>query len=156
MAEYHETQKLAHWWLWLILLGVASIWVYGIYQQLYLGEPFGNNPMTNTGLLISTVIPLGLIFLFTTLSLRTTVDARGIHIRYFPLWSTLIPWDQVGHAEIIEYGFVGYGIRFSPTYGTVYNAMGHTGLQIIKTSGRKILIGTQRPEELRAVLAQYL
>jgi hypothetical protein len=137
MTEYHETQKLTQWWLWLILLGVASIWIYGIYQQLYLGEPFGNNPMTDTGLL-------------------TKVDAQGIHSRYFPLWSTLIPWDQIGHAEIIQYGFVGYGIRFSPTYGTVYNAMGHTGLQIIKTSGNKVLIGTQQPEALRAVIARYL
>ncbi|MBC6611281.1 hypothetical protein H8B15_10125 [Hymenobacter sp. BT507] len=156
MMEFNETQKMTQWWLWLLLAGVVGIWVWGITQQIILDHPFGNHPMSDTGLLISAIFPLAIVFFFRSLTLSTTINAQGVYLRYAPLMSTQITWADVREAEIIRYGFVGYGIKASPTYGTVYNAKGNTGLLLHKKNGEKILIGTQQPEHLAQAVGQFI
>ncbi len=156
MTEFKEVQKIRQWWIWLILFGVASIWVWGIVQQIILGKPLGTNPVSNAGLIVTSVIPIILIALFYTIALKTEVSSRGIKIQFYPLMSTFYSWDQIRDAEIITYRFVGYGIRYSSKYGAIYNAHGNVGLQVHKTYGENLLIGTQRPEELKAVVSKYL
>ncbi len=126
--------------------------MWGIIYQIVLGHQFGNKPLSNNGLLISAIIPFGMIGLFYLLKLKTEITSDGIDIKYFPMWSTYIKWDEVQKAEIIKYSFVGYGIRFSDEYGTVYNAKGNIGLLLQKKDGKKVLIGTQTPEQLAIVL----
>ncbi len=156
MKEFKETQKMTQWWLWAILLGTMGI-VLGniiaetISQSLSLAE-FVHSPHLWTSALILTLV---LVF-FYLLSLKTEVGPAGIHIHYFPMWRTQIPWEQIASAEIIKYGFVGYGIRFSIRHGTVYNAKGNRGLQLVKKNGSRILIGTQRPEELLTAVKQFM
>lgn len=156
MLEFKETQKMTQWWLWLLLAGVVGIWVWGITQQIILGQPFGDHPMSNTGLLVSFIFLLGFIAFFRSLTLYTTVDAQGIRLRYAPLTSTLLAWSDMQKAEVIRYGFVGYGIKASPTYGTIYNAKGNTGLLLHTKNGEKFLIGTQQPEQLAQVVSQFI
>jgi hypothetical protein len=156
MNLFKETQKMTQWWIWTILLGTTGIVLYEIInetlsRQLSLTE-FVKNPQ----LWSSVVILMLVLVLFYLLSLKTEVNSSGISIHYFPMWRTHIPWDQIKSAELIKYGFVGYGIRFSIRYGTVYNAKGNKGLQIVKKNGSKILIGTQRPEELKAAVTNFL
>jgi hypothetical protein len=152
MTAFKEVQKITQWWIWAILIGVAGIWVWGIIYQIVLGHQFGNKPLSNNGLLISAIIPFGMIGFFYLLKLKTEITSDGIDVKYFPIWSTRIKWDEIQKAEIIKYGFVGYGIRFSDNYGTVYNAKGDIGLLLQKKDGRKVLIGTQIPEQLTIVL----
>jgi hypothetical protein len=152
MTAFKEVQKITQWWVWAILIGVAGIWVWGIIYQIVLGHQFGNKPLSNNGLLISAIIPFGMIGFFYLLKLKTEITSDGIDVKYFPMWSTHIKWDEIQKAEIIKYGFVGYGIRFSDDYGTVYNAKGDIGLLLQKKDGKKVLIGTQIPEQLAIVL----
>lgn len=49
---YTEQQKFTQWWIWLLLIALNGIFVYGIYQQIYTKVPFGDNPTSNTGLFI--------------------------------------------------------------------------------------------------------
>ena len=63
-----------------------------------------------------------MIGFFYVLQLQTRITSTGIEVRYFPLWSTRLTWEDIQQAQIIEYAFVGYGIRFSKEYGTVYNS----------------------------------
>lgn len=147
---------MTQWWLWAILLGTTGIVCWGIgaetiSRQLSVAE-FLSSPQLWTSALILILV---LVF-FYLLSLKTEVDPEKIHIHYFPMWRTHIRWDNVASAELIKYGFVGYGIRFSIRHGTVYNAKGNRGLQIVKKNGSKILIGTQRPEELKAAVDKFL
>jgi len=152
MKAFKEVQKITQWWVWAILIGVAGIWVWGIIYQVVLGHHFGNKPLSNNGLLISAIIPFGMIGFFYLLKLKTEITSDGIDVKYFPMWSTHIKWDEIQNTEIIKYNFVGYGIRFSDDYGTVYNAKGDIGLLIQKKDGNKVLIGTQIPEQLATVL----
>lgn len=156
MTEFRETQKMTQWWLWLLLAGVAGIWVWGIVNQLILGQAFGDHPMPDTGLLVSSVLPIGLLAFFYSLTLSTIVNAQGIQLHYAPLTSTHIAWHDIQKAEIIRYGFVGYGIRASLKYDTIYNASGNTGLLLYKKSGEKFLLGTQQPEQLAQAVGQFV
>ena len=74
-------------------------------------------------------------------------------MHFFPLVKKRVNWKEIKTAEIVNYGFVGgWGIRLWTKYGTVYNMKGNKGLAIALTDGNKFLIGTQKPEELTAIL----
>lgn len=157
MKPFNETQRMTQWWLWLVLSGLAGIWVWGIVQQIGLGKPFGDKPMSDGELILSFLLPLGLLGFFRLLTLKTTVDERGIRISYRPLWRTQLRWDEIQDVRLETYsGFIGYGIRFTGTYGTVYNAKGNRGLLIRKKNGRRLMIGTQQSDALLLAVRTYL
>jgi hypothetical protein len=154
MSVFKEVQKITQWWVWAILSAIAGIWGWGLIYQLVLGHHFGNKPLSNTGLLVSAIIPFGMIIFFCLLELKTEITPNGLDVTYFPLWHIHLKWEEIQRAEIINYAFVGYGIRFSTDYGTVYNAKGDIGLLLQKKDGKKILIGTQLPEQLASILTE--
>jgi hypothetical protein len=123
-----------------------------MFQQIILDKPFGNNPTSDLGLVLFFAGTLLIIGLFWYLELRTEIDETGIRVRLRPISKEFFTWDQIEHAEIITYGFVGYGLRFSSKYGTVYNARGNKGLSIRLKSGSRYVIGTQNPDDISQVL----
>ena len=64
----------------------------------------------------------------------------------------IISLSDVLEAKSVDYDFVGYGIRLSIKYGTVYNVKGNQGLQITLKNGKKYLIGTQQPTKVNEVI----
>ena len=150
---FKETQKFSQWWLWLILLFIGALPILGIYKQLIIGEKFGDKPISDLGLIIFAVFVFSLIAMFWFMQLKTEIDQNEIRMRFFPLVKKRVSWEEIKNAEIVNYGFVGgWGIRLSTKYGTVYNMKGNKGLAIALTDGKKFLIGTQKPEELTAIL----
>ena len=152
---FTEKQKFTQWWVW-ALLGVAVLVpLYGLYTQGFLNETFGNEPLPTWALgllLLGMVLPAVLIYV---IELRTTIDDTGIHVNFFPFTKRAIPWNDIAEAEVLNYGFVGgWGIRFGTRYGTVYNTRGDVGVAPRLKPGKKLCIGTQKEEELRAVLAE--
>ena len=153
--KFNESQRFTQWWLWALLIAITLIPAYGVYEQLILGEPFGNVPLPDMALLFSLLFTLLLIGLFWMTELRTTIDDQAIRIKYVPLTSKEFKWSDIARAEMVNYGFVGgYGIRLGTKYGTVYNTRGKVGLAIELRNGKKYCIGTQREEELRALLEE--
>lgn len=53
---YREIQHFRQVWLWVLLLSVSLLAVYGLVQQLIPGIPFGNNPAPDTVLIIIVVV----------------------------------------------------------------------------------------------------
>ena len=140
MNTFTETQKFRQWWVWLILLFVAGVTLGGIATA----------PVAWPSLLVLA----GVFSLILCWRQDTRYDDEGVHYRVFPLigWRT-IRWVDMATATVTTYGFVGYGIRWN--FGEwVYNVAGNQGLRIKTTTGKRILIGTQRPDELRAFLRQ--
>ncbi len=153
--HFHEKQKFTQWWIWLILIGIALIFVYGLYQQLILGVPFGDKPLSDVGLAVFSILMLGMLVFFWFLQLETEIDAGGIRVSFFPFVKKQFRWAEVRSAEVVDYGFVGgWGIRLSARYGAVYNVKGRKGLAIKLINGRKYCIGTQKENELRSVIAE--
>ncbi|HKK75588.1 MAG TPA: hypothetical protein VJ953_10990 [Saprospiraceae bacterium] len=147
--SFEEEQRFNQWWLWLILIGLNLIPAFGIYQQVFKGQAFGNHPLSDTGLIVLQAFLLLFLWTFWRLRLKTAINEEFITFTFYPFANKTIPWTEVRSATLINYGFVGgWGVRLSSKYGTVYNTSGQMGLLLELDGGKKICIGTQKPEEL--------
>jgi len=152
-TEFKEEQKFTQWWLWLILIPIGVLPIFGIYKQMILGEMFGDKPMSDLGLIIFSVFIFSLIGLFLIMKLKTSIDKNGIQMNFFPFTKKRIEWNEIKNTKVVNYGFVGgWGIRLWTKYGTVYNMRGNKGLAIELKNGKKFLIGTQKETELNNVV----
>jgi hypothetical protein len=150
--EFKEQQKFTQWWIWLLLIGLGAIAVYGIIQQFLFGIDFGDKPMSNIGLIIFTLFVFGFIYFNWYMTLITEITDEGIKVRFVPFVKKEIKWNELKSAKIVNYGFVGYGIRLGSKYGTVYNMSGDKGLALELNNGKKFVIGTQKELELKKVV----
>ncbi len=165
-ASFREVQGFRQWWLWLLLLttavGTIGVFGYGIYIQVIQGTPWGDNPMSDTALLVTgvvtTVLMVGMAALILSARLITEVRPDGLHIRFFPMRWKVIPYESIASYQaktyhpIRDYG--GWGIRWGRE-GKAYIVGGNQGLQLLLNDGKKLLIGTRRPEELEAAVRTW-
>jgi len=156
---FTERQRFKQWWLWLILLGVNGLSIFGVFKQVIGGQQFGDKPMSNAGLLITTGLTILLTLLFVNFRLDTAIKKDGIYVRFFPFqikfkhytWSSLTKAFVRQYSPLTEYG--GWGLRLGLFgKGTAYNVSGDKGLQLEFTDNKKLLIGTNKPEELTETL----
>jgi hypothetical protein len=166
---FQEIQRFRQWWLWLIILSISILLVgtygYGMIKQLVFGQPWGDNPMSDTMLLIvgGFVIALcaGLIWLFYATKLVTEVRSDGLYIRFFPFHFSFhrIPLEKLKRYEVRTYRPIrecgGWGIRFYKS-GKAYNVSGNRGVYLEFLDREPMLIGSQRPEELAKAIARVL
>lgn len=158
---FEETQKFTQWWLWLTMiatsLGITLLMSYGMYTQLILGKPWGDEPLSDemlivVGLVMITVSLLTLTFYFTS-SLEVRVDEHTISYRFTPF----IRWRTIDKSAIVSYrvmsrGLRGYGIRFGLNGSLTLNVKSNSLLELNLTNNRIIRIGTQQPEQLLAAV----
>lgn len=79
---FTERQRFKQWWLWFILLGINGLFLFGVIKQVVGGEPYGDKPMSNTGLIITTALTVFLTFLFVSFRLETIIRKDGIYVRF--------------------------------------------------------------------------
>ncbi|MEK9612959.1 MAG: hypothetical protein VW080_03435 [Flavobacteriaceae bacterium] len=153
---FNEKQRFTQPWIYFILVGMAFLPLYGMYQQFIVGKPFGNNPMSNWGLILFSVGMFLFVALLLSIKLQTVITNQEIRVRFFPFVKKNISWTNIKKAKVVHYDFVGYGIRLGSSYGTVYNIKGAIGLALQLRNGKKLLIGTQKEEELTQLLSQRI
>ncbi len=91
--------------------------------------------------------------------LETTVYPDRIEIRMAPFSHRVFRPSEIAGAAARTYRplreFGGWGIR---GWGAnrAYNVSGDQGVQLVLTNGNRILIGTQRPDELERAIASIL
>lgn len=150
MTEFKETQRFTQWWLWLILFGTWATMIFALMQEL--------NEI-NTSFFVGGIIGLGFPILFWQMRLVTRVTSAGIYVRFIPFHfkEKFYSWESIESAQVrtydplFEYG--GWGIKYGFNgQGKVYNIAGNQGLQLVFKSGDKLLIGTQKPEEIQAAV----
>ena len=160
---FSEVQSFRQKWLW-ILLGTTSLVIIFIFAhawitQLVAGRPWGNHPMSDVALIFTGVFSLlasaGFLFLFYRISLVTEVRRDGIRIRFWPLAGRQIDFSSIRSCRPVTYrpirDYGGWGIRYGRT-GKAYTVSGHRGVELGIATGRPLLIGSQRPEELAAAI----
>lgn len=155
---FSERQYFRQAWLWAIFIPIVVLFGVGIYQQLVLGEPFGDHPMSNTGLIVvsSAILVLFLVLYFSHLD--TEVRNDGIYFRFSPFHLKMksIAWERISKAYVRRYNplqeYGGWGIRGISGGSRALNVDGNIGLQIEYDMGRKLLIGTQKQEEMKNAL----
>ena len=156
MRVFKENQRFTQWWLWVLNIGILLIPIYGIIQQVFYKNPFGNRPMSDIGLYVFLFFMLLFNYFFWLLKLETTIDENGIQYRFFPLQPKIktIPWNEIQKISIRKYNplteYGGWGIKLGAR-----NVKGNIGLQLELKNGKKILIGTQKREEMERVIKMY-
>jgi len=151
---FREDQKFNQIWVLIVVfIPVVLAW-YAAIQQLFLDKPFGTNPAPDSVLwIIWAVFGIAFPLFFFSVKLSTEVRHDGIYIRFFPFHREFrtLPFEAIKKYEVRDYSpfreYGGYGIRYGRS-GKAYNVSGKRGIQLELVSGRKILIGSKKPENL--------
>tara|TARA_R110002167_G_scaffold76032_4_gene211960 strand:+ start:8248 stop:8754 length:507 start_codon:yes stop_codon:yes gene_type:complete len=162
MRVFTETQRFNQWWLHLLNLAMFVSLGYIAYQWFIAKEAVdkvASNDSIGQVVVIFSLLLVPLV-LYTG-KLSTKIDERGIHYQFLPfhwalktiLWHDMETCRVRTYSPIKEYG--GWGYRRSLRNGKAFNVKGGVGIQIILKTGKKILIGTQRENEVRDILKRY-
>ena len=151
---FREEQRFRQVWMWGIVIIPSVIMWRGFILQLFYGIPAGNSPASDAVTIIAWVL-IGLVLpLFIYVNrLITEVRRDDLYIRFFPyhmafrkiLWREIKSFEERTYRPLREYG--GWGIRRG-FGGWAYNVSGKRGVQLELMSGKRLLIGSQKPGEI--------
>lgn len=155
-VQFEESQRFNQWWLILLFIG---FFVFILYQLIVELSSVNSDPMPYT--LSLTILAL-IAFFLSKVVLNTKIDARGVHIQFWPFYikSKLFSWSEIESINVIKYNpildYGGWGYRFNfRGKGIALNVKGNQGIQLRLKNGKKLLIGTQKPDEVRQIIQLY-
>lgn len=152
---------IAAWLLIILMFG------YAFYKQLYLGQPFGDNPSSDKGLIwggIGSIFTMSVVFIFMLNShLVTEIWSDGIRYKFPPLLrkERFIPISDIASVEVGKYRplgeFGGWGWRRRPlSRKTAFNIAGNKGMRVVLKSGKQFIFGTQKEDELKRAVSKMV
>lgn len=141
------------------VLFVLPVLMMVLFFLFYTFESVGERDEFLMVMALGTAIEAIVAWLFYYIKLNTKIDQNGISFRLVPfILSRQYNWQDIEKVWVRKYSPVGeyggWGIRSRSFSGKnmAYNVWGNKGLQIHLKNGKKILIGTQKPEEMAAFL----
>lgn len=148
-----EKQRFRQWWILALIIGPTCLILYGLVTQVFMGITFGSKPMSNEGLIVLAVFELIFPVLFFMQVMITRIDTDGIYLKFKPYhrkwkfysWQEIIDCEVKVYSPMLDYG--GWGLR-----GGAYNVAGNVGVLLKFKDRPSLMIGTQKPDELKAVL----
>lgn len=166
---FSEEQRFDQLWLkvplYVLAVGNVALFAYGFYKQILAGKPWGDNPMSDVGLVFVTFFVFliwGVVFfLFEKTKLITAIYEKEIRLRFPPFFfkEKIIPLQMIKKMEVRKYNpiteFGGWGLRYG-LRGKAYNVKGNMGLQIQFINSKKLLIGTQKPDQVKWAISKML
>ena len=148
---FREVQKFGLWFSVMLVAAVA-----GTIAAVYLG--LSQEEAVSRGMFVFIVVagvlmPAVISGFLLMLRLETEVRGDGLYVRFFPFHrgskrftrGDLQEYYACQYRPIREYG--GWGIRYGAK-GKAYNVSGKEGVQLVLGSGKRLLIGSQRAQEL--------
>jgi hypothetical protein len=160
---FKEEQRFTQVWIWMLLLALTGIWVWQLVQQVFMGIPFGNNPSSDLVIILTGFFPLLAIILFRILTLETIINEEGVGYRFKPFQRKLkvIKAGDIQRYEVKKYSplkdYGGWGVRLgSFNKGKAYNVSGNQGVLFELKNGKRFLLGTQKPSEIRSALERLM
>ncbi len=150
----------------MLLLSINCVFLFGIYVQVICGEKFVEKQGSNAMLIATTTFTFLITALFAIIRLDTIIKRDGIYFRFYPVQRKYkyLPWQKITKSYVLRYNpileYGGWGLRIGLFgRGRAYNVSGRNGLKLVCSDEKKLLIGTQKPEEITEVLMalkQYL
>jgi len=102
---------------------------------------------------LAVIVPAVISGFLLMLRLETEVRSDGLYVRFFPFHKS---YRRFGKADLQEYyaceyrpvrDYGGWGIKYGKK-GKAYNVSGKEGVQLVLSSGKRLLIGSQKAGEL--------
>ncbi len=148
---FSEIQYFRQWWMRLIMVFIA------FYTLAII---FTNASLLHWPLKFLFVLLLMSPLLLSLMNLKIEIREDGIYIRFTPFhlrfhkiaFSEIKSYEARTYRPIVEYG--GWGIRYGlpPGRNKAYNVLGNKGVELELKNGKRLLIGTQKPDEFIAAL----
>ncbi|HUU74761.1 MAG TPA: DUF6141 family protein [Methanoregulaceae archaeon] len=159
---FYEAQRFRQIWVWILVGFIAILMWYSFFQQIVLGEPFGNNPAPDLMLSIFLVIfGIGLPVWLLVMKLEIKVERGALFFRMFPVhpgWKS-VPAREISSVMAVTYKpfreYGGWGIRFGKQ-GIAYTVSGDRGVLIMLKNDTSFLLGSGRSEDLEMTLRLML
>jgi hypothetical protein len=154
---FREVQRFGQWIFWVPVAAVAAVVWWQFVEQVFLGHPQGAEPIPNWLAWVFAAL-FGVAFPGFAWAMRLITEVRPgeLKVRLAPLRTVSIPLDQIIEAVVRQYSplaeYGGWGARMSRRNGRAYNAFGSQGVQLVVVDSGRVLIGSQRPEELLAAI----
>jgi hypothetical protein len=126
-------------------------------RQIIWHHPWGNPPITDGNLLFLTILSLAIYIRLITVRLVTELRPEHLSVAMKGFWrKTRVAIADIRSVAAVEYDpgteYRGYGVRPGPR-GQAYIASGNKAVQLELRDGRKLLVGSQRPQELARRIA---
>jgi heme/copper-type cytochrome/quinol oxidase subunit 4 len=158
---FSEKQRFKHWLIWVLMIGINGFILTGIYFKLKNDATIDAEEVDNTSLVIVACVSIVITLMFFLFRLDTQIKSEGIYVRFIPFRFKYrhYNWEDLSKIYIREYSplgeYGGWGIRYTISgAGKAYNISGKIGLQLEFTTGKKVLIGTQKGEEIKEILTR--
>lgn len=162
VVVYREDQNF-DWWVYALVAGADAIY-WGCVLYALRGDPNaarGQGPGTlDLALLVLVGVLLPALLFIGLLRMTTEVSPTGTRVWFgwVPTYRRLIPLGSIQKIEVVTYRplveFGGWGIRISRDGVRALSARGNRGVRLDLADGTRLLIGSQRPEELALALEQ--
>ena len=160
MKVFVEEQRFNQWWLYVIL---AIPFLTLVIPYIVNVDRYVNSDQESLiSVFISLIILSIVVILILLIRLKTKIDENGIYYQFYPINfnEKFIPWSDISkcyirkYRPLTEYG--GWGYKTSPFgRGRVLNIKGNMGIQLEFNNGKKLLLGTQKQNEVEKVLLTY-
>jgi hypothetical protein len=141
-----------------VIAGLALITLFAISK--YLNSFYESEDLESTTISLFVVLLIDVLFAVT--SLKTRIDQRGIHLKFFPFHLSWVfySWEEIDLVEVKKYRaltqFGGWGIRYGLSGTKAFNTRGNRGIFIQFKTGRRRMIGTQKPEEAQECIQSFI
>jgi hypothetical protein len=160
---FEETQRFSPVWLGLTL-GVQGIVLTIIGFAAFFAVPErAAEAIAAFAVACALVAGVGVTLGWLLRAARLVVEVRGraVAVRFAPFHRTPVVYEasEILRCEAVEYrpirDYGGWGLRGSDQH-RCFNARGHRGVRLELVDGRRVLLGSQRPEELAAAIARAM
>jgi hypothetical protein len=142
----------------LLLIPILGLFLWGLYQQIVMGEAFGNTP-TNDNTLIGLAIGVfiicgGMFWVMSIMQAEIRLADNKLAYRFRPFVNKEKVFDlsEIAQWAVIKRSFIstGIGLRYDPRKKSkIYSIGSEHFLAIEFKSGKRIMISTRKPDELK-------
>ena len=153
---FREAQRFRMWMFWVPIAIVTFVIWWQFTEQIIRSNPQGSQPIPDwAAWVLAIVFGLGFPAFAVVVRVFTEVRPGWLSVGLYPFSTARIDLAEIENAEVREYSamreFGGWGIRTGRS-GKCYSAYGTQGVQLWLEGDKRILIGTQRVDELATAL----
>ena len=143
------------------LLPANGVMIYGLYQQLILGEPWGSEPNRDISLILVTLVIMifsaVILWLILNIELVVEIKEKAVYYQFRPFKEKVIDFRDLSSWEVKSnkpiFGIGGFGLRITSKSKT-YIVSGKNALFLKPKEGKQIVLDTIDPDGLKAAMTK--
>ena len=157
-AIYREEQ-LFGWWVYALMVVMVAISSYFLKIRLEGAEGSASYPHS-FGIIVGFVLPTILVIGVLRMSTEVALGRIEVSFGWIPTYRRSINIVAIQRVEVVTYQPLkhchGWGLRYGRDGERVFNARGNQGVRLHMIDGSRLLIGSQKPEEVAAAIKRVL